>query len=320
MRTNDPTIRPRFALALALATFLVAGCEAKPNGPGNPPDTAPDAGLADPAAGESDLAATVNGTPITLASFQAQAFDTQRFFVDQGLDPNTDDGQQQLRDLRQKVLDDMIHQALIEQYAAEQGIAISEEDIDAQIASYIAGVGGEEQFEAKMQETGTTREAVREMERKSLIGQRVMEEVVGSVAATAEHRHVRHILCEDAAACEDARARIVAGEDFGTVAADVSKDETTAGNGGDLDWLSQGIVPSQQFEAIVFDLPIGELSPVVESDFGFHVVEVLATEERELSDEQQFAVRDKRFMDWLAERRTAADIEIFIPDLAAAQS
>jgi parvulin-like peptidyl-prolyl isomerase len=349
MRTNYPTLRTRFVLTLALATLGIAGCAADGQAPvGEATTVAPPADMASPAAespaaespaAESpatavdagatvppsdgadaatlDLAARVNGQDLPLADFQTQAFDTQRYFVDQGLDPNTDDGQAQLRALRRQVLDDMINQVLIEQYAAEQNLDVSADALDIRMRDYVDQAGGEDKFAANLQETGTTRESVREMERKSLIGQQVMDLIAGDVPETAEHRHARHILCDTEEVCQQALDRIRAGEDFATVAKEISIDVTTAPNGGDLDWLARGMVPSAELENAIFSLPIGQVSEVVHTDFGYHVIEVLESDpNRPLTDEQRYSLREKRLLDWLADRRASSEIEILIPDLA----
>jgi parvulin-like peptidyl-prolyl isomerase len=159
------------------------------------------------------------------------------------------------------------------------------------------------------------------MERRSLIGKRVIELVVGEAPTTAPYVHARHILCETRADCEAALARIEAGEDFATVAEDVSTDPTTSSRGGDLDWVTRGMLPDPAFEEHIFGLGPGELSGVVDSAFGFHVVEILEVDdEREMDEAQRFGIQEKLFLDWVRERRDASDIEILVPDLAALDS
>jgi parvulin-like peptidyl-prolyl isomerase len=314
MRNVAPTLRTRFAFAFVIGVSLASGC--RPDGVADVPAT-PDEAAPSETHADGDLAARVNGAPILLADFQTQAFDTQRFMVEQGLDPNTDEGQQQLLALRRQVLDELIHQTLIDQYAAERAIEIDEAAIDERVRTYIDEAGGEEAFVESLTRTGTTREDVREMERQSLVGQAVLDEIAGALPETAEHRKVRHILCEDRAACESALGRLRAGEAFETVAAEVSKDATTASTGGDLDWLARGMVPSAALEEAVFALPVGELSEVVQTDFGYHILQVQEVDEtRPLSESQRYALRERRLLDWLAERRASSQIEIFIPDLA----
>jgi parvulin-like peptidyl-prolyl isomerase len=67
--------------------------------------------------------------------------------------------------------------------------------------------------------------------------------------------------------------RVQAGEDFATLATEASDDVGTAPLGGDLGWFRRGqMVP--EFEAAAFGIPVGAVSRVVETDFGFHIIKV----------------------------------------------
>lgn len=102
-----------------------------------------------------------------------------------------------------------------------------------------------------------------------------------------ERRRVSHILIELPASANDAvkaqaRAKAediakraeVAPESFAALAKEFSQDSGSANQGGDLGWISKNmLVP--QVETAVFDLARGKISGVVESPFGFHVINVV---------------------------------------------
>lgn len=72
----------------------------------------------------------------------------------------------------------------------------------------------------------------------------------------------------------DLRTRIEAGEDFATLARKYSDDPSVVTNGGDMGWVGRGrMVP--QFEAMAFKLKPGEISMPFESDFGFHIMQLV---------------------------------------------
>ena len=73
---------------------------------------------------------------------------------------------------------------------------------------------------------------------------------------------------------ESFRARIKAGEDFGTLARLYSEDPGSAAEGGDLGFMERTSLV-KEFAAMAFKLKAGELSPVFESEFGFHVLQVM---------------------------------------------
>lgn len=70
------------------------------------------------------------------------------------------------------------------------------------------------------------------------------------------------------------RNRILQGEDFATLAKKYSADPSVVANGGDMGFVGRGqMVP--EFEAMSFKLKPGEISMPVETDFGFHIIQLL---------------------------------------------
>lgn len=265
-------------------------------------------------AADGDLAASVNGQPIAMDDFLKQVFQTHSYIVEQGgVDPNTESGQKQLAFLRRQVLDDMINQALMEQAAAERGVSASDEEVAASLDAYIEGLGGEAAFEEALTAAGSTREEAEAMERSALVGRKMLEAIAGDVPETAEFVHARHILCKTAEACQQALFRIESGEDFAALAAEISQDQTNKDKGGDLDWVTRGTLPSQRLEDALFALEPGERSAVVESDFGFHILEMIAVDPaRALSEDQRTHLKERALLEWLEETRREADIVIFV--------
>lgn len=86
-----------------------------------------------------------------------------------------------------------------------------------------------------------------------------------------EKVQVRHILTESRETAEQARDRLVKGDDFAKVAAEMSI-HPSGRQGGVLPPFSRGTYQAA-FEKAAFGLKVGELSPVVETDLGFHVIE-----------------------------------------------
>jgi len=70
------------------------------------------------------------------------------------------------------------------------------------------------------------------------------------------------------------RNRLLTGEDFATLAKKYSSDPTVSSNNGDMGWMGRGmLVP--EFEAMSFKLKPNEISMPVETDFGFHIIQLL---------------------------------------------
>lgn len=75
---------------------------------------------------------------------------------------------------------------------------------------------------------------------------------------------------------EEALKRLRAGEDFETVAKQVSEDPSTREKGGDLGWFRSGQMV-REFDDVTFALKPGETSSIVESPFGYHIIKVEKT-------------------------------------------
>jgi parvulin-like peptidyl-prolyl isomerase len=76
------------------------------------------------------------------------------------------------------------------------------------------------------------------------------------------------------AKAEDLLQKIRKGEDFGKLAKEYSEDSDSAIKDGDLGYVAAGKTNSQEFENAAFALKIGEVSNIVETPFGFHIIRV----------------------------------------------
>ena len=127
-----------------------------------------------------------------------------------------------------------------------------------------------------------------------------------------QQTHARHILLTPNALQDDAtvrqrleeiRERVLAGEDFAAFASSVSEDPSSAVEGGDLDWLGPGAtVP--EFEAVMNELDEGEISEPFQSQFGWHIVQVLGRRQVDASEEM---LRQRAFVQL---RQSKADQEL----------
>ena len=80
------------------------------------------------------------------------------------------------------------------------------------------------------------------------------------------------------------RQRVIDGESFESLAKEFSEDPGSALQGGDLGWLGLGVL-AEEFEATMLEMEIGKISPVFQTEFGFHFLEVLAKRSHELTDD-----------------------------------
>lgn len=139
----------------------------------------------------------------------------------------------------------------------------------------------------------------------------IYDMVTADIPNEGEYVWARHILVADAALADVVRQKILAGEDFSTLATELSTDPSAATNYGDLGWFSRGSMVAP-FEEAVFGLEnIGDVSNVIQTDFGFHVIQLLGREMRPLDDNAYRAATDAAFTEWIAAKHDESDIQTF---------
>jgi parvulin-like peptidyl-prolyl isomerase len=289
-------------VALLVMSILAGGCGGQPT----PVETL----TATPSPVEG-LAALVNSQPIGQEEYEKQVAQVEAFFAQEGLDPESEEGRERLAQARRQVLEQMIDQELIRQAAVEMGVSISEAELEAGIQDIIEQSGGQEEFDQSLQGMGTTYDDFRQMLLDQLLSEAVYSAVTASISPVAEQVHARHILLPTRERAEEVLARLQAGEDFSYLAREYSEDISSRESGGDVGFFPRGVMPPE-VEEVAFSLEVGETSEIVETQFGFHIVQVLEREEREIAVEVFENLRQQAFMQWLQDRREAATIERFV--------
>ena len=121
-----------------------------------------------------------------------------------------------------------------------------------------------------------------------------LEEKRGPLVKFEEQWETRHVLLIPSAIrdvdatkaeAEVLRERILAGEDFALIAEEFSEDPGSGSNGGNLEWLPKGATVSE-FENVMLNSEINEVSEVFESQFGFHFLEVTGKRVEDVTDYQ----------------------------------
>ena len=153
---------------------------------------------------------------------------------------------------------------------------------------------------------GISEATLREVYRTSLLRTKLQEAVI-TVSNTEQQVLARHILVDDVAVAETLRQKLLNGDDFAETAMEYSKDTGSAVDGGSLGWFGKNQMVAE-FEAAAFSQEIGEIGPVVQSSFGYHIIQVIAKQELPVTASQAEQNRQVAFVQWLETVRLTSDI------------
>ncbi|MBI5963427.1 MAG: peptidylprolyl isomerase [Chloroflexi bacterium] len=145
-----------------------------------------------------------------------------------------------------------------------------------------------------------------------VLEKKLIEEITADVPRVDTQVWARHILVADEATAASVVERLNNGEDFAALALELSTDTGTAQNGGDLDWFGRGKMVAE-FETAAFALEkSGDYTTTpVQSQFGFHIIQLIAKQDRPLTSDLYDAAKNKVYQDWLAAARETYGVEIF---------
>lgn len=219
--------------------------------------------------------------------------------------------------LEAQVLERMVVEEIQLQMARDANVNIDDTELNRQVRAIAESNNMSlNEFADAVEADGMTLASVREdVRREMLIRQvqqrqvanrvnvsdsevdRYLSQQMGQVGqeAVIQETRARHVLIEltptrgedqARAQAEEVRARLAQGEDFAAVAREMSDDDGSALNGGDLGWLRPGqTVPA--FEEAMRGLSINRVSEPVRSQFGYHVIEVLERRQQDVTQEAQ---------------------------------
>ena len=193
-------------------------------------------------------------------------------------------------DLRASVLDSYINEELVKKYAAELVGAIDTETIDSYYNNMRSKYDSDEAWEEALGRVGYTSQSYRDFIEVQLLTQKVEAYFNENAQVTDEDlleaanqykvyfsgsKRSSHILFDasDRETAESVLARVKSGElDFAAAAQEYSKDGSAA-NGGDVGWdaLTSFVT---EYQTAVDGLAVGEISDIVESKYGLHIIKV----------------------------------------------
>ncbi|MGK7379542.1 peptidylprolyl isomerase [Planococcus sp. 1R117A] len=219
-------------------------------------------------------------------------------------------------EMKTSVGDQALQILMIEKVLADK-YEVTDEEIDAEFKSNKEQMG--ESFEQFLAQNNQTEESYKKVIRLNLLQEKALtdgvevtdEEIQAQYDRQGTELNARHILVADEETANKVKKELDAGGDFAALAEEHSTDTGSAANGGSLDWFGTGaMVP--EFEEAAYALEVDEISEPVQSQHGFHIIQV--TDKREVKDQPKLEDQKEQIRSDLAIAK--ADQTTLVPKIA----
>lgn len=285
-----------------------------------------------------DVVATVNGTAIKKGDLQnaVESIQAQMKMMGTTVPPERKD------EMYRSLLDDLISTELLAQEAKTRAVAVSDKDVDDFVSQFKDRFPSEQVFQNALKEQGISETQLRSDVRKQLGIKKLLDKEVMSKVSIPDKEarkfydenpdkfqepetvHAAHVLiavdkdaddktrAEKKKEAEKVLADAKAGKDFAELAKEHSGDPGSKDKGGDLGFFGHGeMVKSFEDAAFALKKP-GDLSGVVESPYGYHVIKLI---EKKPGRKVPFDEVKKDVSDFLKEKKAGDLAKTYVDGL-----
>lgn len=239
---------------------------------------------------DKSIVAKVDGEIISKEQFDKmfEVFKTQEE-MRQGPEvwDKTYEGKKYIDLAKEHILEQMIQDKIQLKKADELKLTLTQEEVDAEVDKWRNMFDSDEKFKEFLETVKMDEEYFVDSIRKDLIINKLKENMTENVQITEEEVAVfynthldmfnrvkaSHILLETEEEAQKILERVKAGEDFNSLAKEYSTDPSAKENSGDLGYFRHGDMV-ETFEAAAFALKPGEISELVKSQYGYHIIKV----------------------------------------------
>lgn len=260
--------------------------------------------------------ATVNGSGITVGNYEKvlglNKQSMEAYYGNTIWDQEIEQGVKYKDKFKEMILDQMIYTEAIYEAAKKENLLPTEEEVNKSIEEFNTSIKDNEEYKKQLKEIGIDDNFLKYHFERSLASNNYKEKFNKDNVVTndeikkyyddnkddfyIDQVKASHILIktiddqdkelsdeEKAKAkkkAEEVLAKAKAGEDFSELAKEYSQDTVSAKNGGDLGFFKRGEMV-KPFEEAAFSMKVGDISDLVESDFGYHIIKVTDKEDRQ---------------------------------------
>jgi foldase protein PrsA len=192
-----------------------------------------------------------------------------------------------VKDYGAQTVDGLITDLLLDQQLKKAGATVTDAEISAEVKKLEDRFGGQSGLDQALQSNGMTLAQLKD----NILFQLKVQKIIGKDVPTDDaalqkyfqdnlaqfdkrELHARHILVATEAEAKTIKAQLDKGGDFAALAKQKSTDDTNKNQGGDLGTFGRNKM-DPDFEKAAFALKVNEVSQPVQSQYGWHIVQVL---------------------------------------------
>jgi parvulin-like peptidyl-prolyl isomerase len=213
----------------------------------------------------------VNGSYVSYREFLFELNSVKQYYKSQAgqngqptIDFNSADGKAKLVTLKQQIMDQLTTDTVTRQLISKNKINVTSKEVNDQIDQIVKASGGLDKVKEVLTKFyGWSLDDLRGKVKFQLEKQKLQDKLASDDSINAAAK----------AKAEDVLKQVQAGGDFSELAKKYSED-SSASNGGDLGFFGRGQMV-KEFEDAAFSMDVGQVSGLVKSQFGYHIIKVL---------------------------------------------
>lgn len=213
----------------------------------------------------------VNGTFVSYGEFLFELNSVKQYYKSQSaqngqaaIDFNSADGKAKLATLRTQIMAQLTTDTVTRQLISKNKITVTKKEVNDQVNQIVTASGGMDKVKSVLAKFyGWTLDDLKGKVKFQLAKQKLQDKLSSDNSLNAQAK----------AKADDIVTQLNAGGDFAALAKKYSQD-TTASNGGDLGFFTKGQMV-KPFEDAAFALQPGQISGVVKTQFGYHIIKVI---------------------------------------------